>query len=47
MAKVMQMSLTSETRQEVSILVGDYMKTHFGDVIPDRTSRVFAQLEVG
>lgn len=47
MAKVMQMSLRSETRQEVSILVGDYMKTHFGDVIPDRTSRVFAQLEVG
>lgn len=41
--KVTQMSLKPETSQEVSELIGAYMKTHFGDVIPERASRVFAQ----
>ncbi|GMQ80789.1 MAG: DNA repair protein RecO [Rhodothermia bacterium] len=45
--KVTQMSLRPETMQEVGDLICAYMKTHFGDIVPDRASRVFAQLEIG
>ena len=45
--KVTQMSVRPATMQEVGDLVGAYMKTHFGDIVPDRASRVFTQLEIG
>jgi len=45
--QVTRMSLRPETMLEVSDLIGAYMKTHFGDIVPERAARVFAQLGAG
>ncbi len=45
--KVLQLALRPETESEVADMITSYMRYHFEDSYPDRTARVFAQLELG
>lgn len=45
--KILQMSLRPEVELEVRDLVEAYLRVHFGELYPGRSSRVFAQFEKG